>query len=305
MVETFIECFDLDDTAANVPCTLKLYMTFALRQSTAHQLILFYSKVGMFFFPTVMFCRIKLYQQFTINEFEKFQDNNKMTDALGRIQVCNVPTLFAFIVVSVQDGWLKVYINGSNDITDWDSCVQNQSNCGMHSDGMPHKRQWYSNIAKVEFDIFLDGEVKNTTRISIEEMMYLFSYGCYPFEDKLNYRIGGMEFASTIKLMQKLLKRLLKRNYNAETQSTKPLWDRYAFKSRGHQATDRTKEEAEANAFYSKQTAVIESPNIATKDPNAHKEQYSNLSRKRTFQMSACTGRGMDGTLNKMHFPSK
>ena len=78
----------------------KTPMLFAIRQSTAHQVILFYSKVGMFFYPTKFFMAIEKYKQFTLVEFEKLQDSN-LIDEKDYKRVCNVPTLFAFIVVAI------------------------------------------------------------------------------------------------------------------------------------------------------------------------------------------------------------
>ena len=98
---------------------------FALYQSIAHEFITFFSKVGMFYIPNSIFRGfVPLYEDFALSDFIslmepkglKHDDNDKI--------VCNIPCIFAIVVVGMIEGYFVPHINGIGYQTpNWQSLI--------------------------------------------------------------------------------------------------------------------------------------------------------------------------------------
>ena len=238
MVDTFVsDVFVPAENGRRITNPNLSTIVFALLQSTAHQVISFYAKVGMFFYPNKNLLDNIHYKRFITKEFVKYQNSEKLKNEDGFLCVSNIPTLFVLIVVAIKEKFLKVLINGKEEVKRWSKFAKKdnplcneykESNVTRlkNNDGSPHKKYWYSNIAKVEFDMYIENRKKNSQRISIEDMLYMFSYGSYPFTNGY-HKIGGWTHKEGLGYVCQIVKSMFEKYTDKTKGNYDPLWNAY------------------------------------------------------------------------------
>ena len=293
MVETFVADVFVKN-GDHIKSPHKAPTVFALVQSTAHQVISFYSKVGMFFYPNKYFIAIDCYERFTMKEFLSFQNTGDLKNKDDGFRcVCNVPTLFAMIVVAIKEKFIKVSINGKERIKYWDA-ISSKDNplCNeykegnvtrsLNMDGSPCDKYWYSNIANVEFDVYIENKKMNLESISIEDMLYMFSYGVYPFQ-KGYHKIGGWRYTQGLGIVGHIISKILEKNFDKLKGTHGALWATYEGTSHTNRSQTNYSSERRNGGIFSKNE--MKTLSLGGKAGSDHllskKEELSTLLRKK------------------------
>ena len=262
-----------DNNGADLRKPNKAPTLFAVYQSVAHEIISFYYKVGMFFCPNQAISDyVEGYEDFVMIDVMDFMNPKPTTDNNERY-ACNVPALFALVVVGIQEGVIIPVLNGIESAKNYEDhertvatlenteivpnplrneYMENHIRREMDKKGMPAEKYWYSNIAKLEFYIEIEVAFKdkktgktaariqrvNNEGIPLEHLLYLLAFGKYPFISTPPVDIGAIQEQFVVPFAVKMVKTIFEKRQPELPCPSKPIWEAYVGESRRRHARD-------------------------------------------------------------------